>query len=233
MSAAPRARRTPGAPLVASDPEPSSGSRSDVVDGPLVGVLALQGDVLEHLAALARCGARVREVRRPEHLVGLEAIVLPGGESTTIGRLLERSGLLAPLTDAIRGGLPVLATCAGLILLSDEVADHTGTPTLGGLPVRTRRNAFGRQRDSFDARLDVEGIRGGPVDVAFIRAPRIEALLAPDVEVLARLDGEPVIVRRAAITAMACHPEVAGDDRVLAAFLAALPSATVSTRADG
>lgn len=189
----------------------------------LVGVLALQGDVAEHAAALGRCGATVREVRRPGELDGLDAIVLPGGESTTMGRLLDSSGLLAPLRDAIADGLPVFATCAGLILLSDEVIDHTGTPTLGGLAVTTRRNAFGRQIDSFDARLDVRDLAGGPLDVSFIRAPRIEALRSPDVEVVAELDGLPVIVRQGPITAMACHPEVAGDDRLLADFLARLP----------
>ncbi|MEY3020645.1 MAG: hypothetical protein RLZZ272_1629 [Actinomycetota bacterium] len=205
----------------------SASGRASTPVGParaaLVGVLALQGDVAEHVAALERCGTHVREVRRPEGLDGLDAIVLPGGESTTIGRLLESSGLLAPLRAAIAGGLPVFATCAGLILLSDEVIDHTGTPTLGGLAVTTRRNAFGRQIASFDARLDVRDVPGGPVDVSFIRAPRIEALGSDEVEVMAELDGRPVVVRQGHITAMACHPEVAGDDRMLAAFLARLP----------
>lgn len=189
----------------------------------IVGVLALQGDVAEHAAAIARCGASVRPVRRPDALEGLDAIVLPGGESTTMGRLLASSGLLGPLRSAIANGLPVFATCAGLILLSDEVVDHTGTPTLGGLAVVTRRNAFGRQLDSFDARIDVRGIAGGPLDVSFIRAPRIEAVRSEEVEVLAELADAPVVVRQGAITAMACHPEVAGDDRLLVDFLSRLP----------
>jgi len=196
---------------------------------PLVGVLALQGDVAEHVAALTRCGARTREVRRPDHLEGLDAIVLPGGESTTIGRLLDLAGLLDPLRAAIASGLPTYATCAGLILLSDEVIDGTGTPLIGGLHVRTRRNAFGRQVESFDARLAVDGIAGEPLDVSFIRAPRVEALLAPDVEVLATVDGSPVVVRQGPILALACHPEVAGDDRLIDAFLATV----VSDRAAG
>jgi len=202
-------------------PVPTDGPRA----APLVGVLALQGDVAEHEAALLRCGAEVRRVRRPVELDGLDAIVLPGGESTTIGRLLDSSGLLAPLRARIADGLPVYATCAGLILLSDHVVDHTGTPTLGGLAVRSRRNAFGRQIDSFDARLEVTGISGGALDVSFIRAPRVEAVMDERVEVLAELAGEPVIVRQGSITAMACHPEVAGDDRLLADFLARLGTA--------
>lgn len=196
------------------------GSAPAVAPGPIVGVLALQGDVAEHVAALARCGARPREVRRPEHLAGLAAIVLPGGESTAIGRLLASSGLLEPLRALIAAGLPVLATCAGMILLADEVDVEAGTPRLGGLAVRVARNAFGRQVDSFDTALDVAGIDGGPLDVAFIRAPRVDAVLGPDVEVLARLDGAPVVVRQGAILALACHPEVSGDDRLVARFLA-------------
>ena len=208
----------------------SRGASSPTADAaPIVGVLALQGDVAEHAAALRRCGASVRTVRRPEALDGIDALVLPGGESTTMGRLLDSSGLLGPLRTAIAGGLPVFATCAGLILLSDEVVDHTGTPTLGGLAVTTRRNAFGRQIDSFDARLDVPDLHGGPIDVSFIRAPRIEALRSPDVEVVAELDGRPVVVRQGTITAMACHPEIAGDDRLLADFLVRLPRGAGAT----
>jgi pyridoxal 5'-phosphate synthase pdxT subunit len=187
--------------------------------GPLVGVLALQGDVAEHVAALERCGARTSRVRGPDDLTGLDAIVLPGGESTAIGRLLVSSGLRDPLRAAVADGLPVYATCAGLILLADEVDVEAGTPRLGGLAVRVERNAFGRQVDSFDTTIAVTGLEGGPLDVSFIRAPRIAGVLAPSVQVLATLDGAPVIVRQGSIVALACHPEVAGDDRLLARFL--------------
>ena len=203
----------PGERLTRRDAEPST-------DGvPTVGVLALQGDVLEHLRALRRCGLNARRVRRVEDLSGVDGLILPGGESTTMGKLLERSGLLAPIRSAIRQGLPAFGTCAGMILLSDELDQPTAQLLLGGLHVRTRRNAFGRQLDSFDASIEVVGIDGGPVDASFIRAPRVERILADDVEVLAAVDGFPVVVRQGNLLATAFHPEVAGDDRMHAAFV--------------
>jgi pyridoxal 5'-phosphate synthase pdxT subunit len=191
-------------------------------DAPVIGVLALQGDVLEHLRALARCGARAVPVKTRAQLDEVDGLILPGGESTTIGKLLVRFELLEPLRASIAAGLPVLGTCAGMILLSDELDQPVAQPLIGGLHVRTRRNAFGRQLDSFDTRIEVAGIEGGPMDVAFIRAPRVEQVLAVEVEVLATVDGHPVVVRQGAIWAAAFHPEVTGDDRLHAAFVAAV-----------
>ncbi|MCC5947407.1 MAG: pyridoxal 5'-phosphate synthase glutaminase subunit PdxT [Nitriliruptoraceae bacterium] len=189
-------------------------------DAPRIGVLALQGDVLEHLRALRRCGADAVAVRDAAQLAAVDGLILPGGESTTIGKLLVRFGLLEPLQRRIAQHLPVFGTCAGMILLSDELDQDTPQPLVGGLHVRTRRNAFGRQLDSFDTRIEVAGIDGGPLDVAFIRAPRIEAILAEDVEVWARVEGHPVVVRQGHLLAAAFHPEVTGDDRLHARFVA-------------
>jgi 5'-phosphate synthase pdxT subunit len=196
------------------------------LDAPPVGVLALQGDVLEHARALAAVGMRPVPVRTSAALEEVVAIVLPGGESTAISRALERAGLTTLLTERIRSGMPVLGTCAGLILLSDELADDDDAlPRPGGLAVRTRRNAYGPQTASFDVRFDVSGIAGGPMEASFIRAPRIEALLDPDVEVLATVDGDPVAVRHGAILAMSFHPEVAGDSRMHALLAETVRSA--------
>jgi 5'-phosphate synthase pdxT subunit len=191
---------------------------------PVVGVLALQGDVLEHLRALQRVGASARRVRREEDLDGIDGLIIPGGESTTIGRLLVRFGLLEPVATAIRGGLPVFGTCAGMILLSHELDQDFEQPLLDVLDVVTRRNAFGRQIDSFDTALQIKGIDGGPVDVSFIRAPWVQKVLSDDVEVLAEVDGHPVVVRQGHVWAAAFHPEVTGDDRLHAAFVATLPA---------
>ncbi len=189
-------------------------------DAPTIGVLALQGDVLEHLRALRRSGASAVAVRTLEQVRAVDGLILPGGESTTIGKLLARFGLLDPIRARIAGGLPVFGTCAGMILLSDELDQVEPQPLLGGLHVRTRRNAFGRQVDSFDVAVEVKGIDGGPVDVSFIRAPRVEEVLSSDVAVLAEVDGHPVVVRQGTILATAFHPEVTGDDRLHAAFVA-------------
>jgi 5'-phosphate synthase pdxT subunit len=186
---------------------------------PVVGVLALQGDVLEHLRALRRVGAHAVRVRTVADLDAVDGLVIPGGESTTIGKLLERFGMLEPLRERIEGGLPAFGTCAGMILLSRELAQDFPQPLLGVLPLRTRRNAFGRQVDSFDTSLDVVGLDGGPVDVSFIRAPWVEQVLDDDVEVLADVDGHPVVVRRGHVLAAAFHPEVTGDDRLHARFV--------------
>ncbi|MGM0617053.1 MAG: pyridoxal 5'-phosphate synthase glutaminase subunit PdxT [Actinomycetota bacterium] len=188
---------------------------------PLVGVLSLQGDVLEHLRALRRVGAQAVQVKTLTQLEAVDALVLPGGESTTIGKLLVRLGLMEPLRARVRDGLPVFGTCAGMILLSDDLDQPEPQPLVGGLHVLTRRNAYGRQVDSFDTRLVVAGIDGGPVDVSFIRAPRVEEVRSDEVEVLAAVDGHPVVVRQGAIWAAAFHPEVTGDDRLHAAFVAA------------
>lgn len=150
-----------------------------------VGILALQGDVAEHAAMLRRCGVEPVRVRRPGDLAGLDALVLPGGESTTIGKLAVDYGLVEPLRDFVRSGKPVWGTCAGLILLARD-AGHA-QPLVGGLDVRVERNAFGRQVDSFETDLEIAGIDGGPFHAVFIRAPAITAV-GPGVEVLARLD---------------------------------------------
>jgi pyridoxal 5'-phosphate synthase pdxT subunit len=221
-----RASWTPGERLVGRDrdgrPAPEEAAAADA---PVIGVLALQGDVLEHLRALRRCGVRAVQVKRPEQLEEVDGLVLPGGESTTIGKLLVRFDLLAPLQQRIRAGLPVFGTCAGMILLSDELDQDRLQPLVGGLAVRTRRNAFGRQVDSFDTRLEVDGIDGGPMDVSFIRAPKVVEVLGDEVEVLATVDDDPVVVRQGPLLAAAFHPEVTGDDRLHAAFVATVVEA--------
>ncbi len=208
-------RWIPGARLTGSPAPPHPGPGA-----PIVGVLSLQGDVIEHLRALRRVRANAVQVKTPDQLASVDALVLPGGESTTIGKLLVRFGLLGPLQARIAAGMPVFGTCAGMILLSDELDQVEEQPLVGGLHVRTRRNAFGRQQDSFDTRIEVVGIDGGPMDVAFIRAPRVVELLHPGVEVLATVEGAPVVVRQGPLWATAFHPEVTGDDRLHAAFVA-------------
>lgn len=179
---------------------------------PRVGVLAFQGDVREHLAALAAVGADPVEVRTMADLDSVEGLVVPGGESTVIGKLAARYGLLAPLRARVADGLPVLGTCAGMIFLAREVE---GPPQdlLGVLDVRVRRNAFGRQVASFEAGVDVKGVDGGPVSGAFIRAPWV-AEAAPEVEVLAEVDGKVVAVRQGNLLATAFHPELTGEVRL-------------------
>ena len=191
---------------------------------PLVGVLALQGDVAEHLAALAACDAEARRVRRPDDLDGLAGLVVPGGESTTIDTLSRRIGLRNPLRRALADGLPAYGSCAGMILLADRLSDAApGQQTFGGLDVTVRRNAFGRQVDSFETDLDLAGV--GRVRGVFIRAPAVVDA-GPGVTVLAVVDapgaGRPqvVAVRQGAVLATAFHPEIGGDLRVHRHFLA-------------
>ena len=179
---------------------------------PRVGVLAFQSDVREHLVALAAVGADPVEVRSLADLASVDGLVVPGGESTVIGKLADRYGLLAPLRRRAEAGLPVLGTCAGMIFLAREVE---GPPQdlLGVLDVRVRRNAFGRQVASFEAEVDVKGVDGGPVSGAFIRAPWV-AEAAPEVEVLAEVDGKVVAVRQGNLLATAFHPELSGEVRL-------------------
>jgi 5'-phosphate synthase pdxT subunit len=169
---------------------------------PVIGVLALQGGFEAHSKSLARLGAEVREVRTPEDLEGLDALVIPGGESTTIGLGVEREGLAEPLVRFVRSGRPVLGTCAGMIMLDRE---H-----LGLLDISVLRNAFGRQLASFEAELDFEG---EPLHAVFIRAPWVEEA-GDEVEVLAEVDGHPVAVRQGNILAVAFHPELTDEDRL-------------------
>lgn len=186
--------------------------------GHKIGVLALQGAVARHVAALADLGASALAVRTPEQLAEVEAIVLPGGESTTMSMLLDSSGLRAPLTERIAGGMPVFGTCAGMILLADEVLDgRADQVSLGVLPIAVRRNAFGRQIDSFEADLPVAGL-AEPFHAVFIRAPAIEST-GPDVEVLAAWNGRPVLCRRGPVFASAFHPELTDDRRLHELFL--------------
>jgi pyridoxal 5'-phosphate synthase pdxT subunit len=210
-------RWTPGERLVGRDPvaPPPPGA-------PVVGVLALQGDVLEHLRALRRVGADAREVRTHEQLATVDALVIPGGESTTIGRLLEIYDLLGPVRERLRAGMPAFGTCAGMILLARELDQERPQPVLGVLDVRVRRNAFGRQRDSFDVALPVPLLGDPPVDVSFIRAPVVAEVLGDDVAVLAEVELGPVLVRQREVWAAAFHPELTGDDRLHAAFVAAV-----------
>ena len=184
---------------------------------PRVGVLALQGDVREHVAALTGAGALVVLVKRPSDLVGLDGIVLPGGESTTMGRLLDIFELLEPLRALLAAGLPALGTCAGMILLaSDVVGGRPDQALLGGLDITVRRNAFGSQVDSFESDVDVVGV--GVMHGVFIRAPWVERL-GPSVEVLATIDGHPVAVRQGPLIATSFHPELTGDHRMHALFV--------------
>ena len=184
-----------------------------------VGVLALQGDVREHLRALRAAGAEAVEVRRPAELAGVDGLVLPGGESTTIGRLLRIFELLEPLRDAVADGLPVYGSCAGMILLARDVLDgRPDQPLIGGLDVVVRRNAFGRQVDSFEADLDVTGVTGPPVHAVFIRAPWVEKA-GDAVTVLARVGEHPVAVRQGHLLATSFHPELTGDTRMHELFV--------------
>lgn len=191
--------------------------------GPVVGVLALQGGVIEHERVLDELGVAHRKVRLPEHLEGLSALILPGGESTTMSKLMRFNGLLELLSDALRAGLPAFGTCAGMILLASTVLDtRDDAVQLGALDATVRRNAFGRQVDSFETDLDFAGI-DGPVPATFIRAPWVESV-GDGVEVLATVPEGPaagaiVAVRDGAVMAASFHPEVDGDVRVHRLFL--------------
>lgn len=196
------------------------------MSAPVIGVLALQGGVAEHRRVLDRLGVAHRRVRRPADLADLAGIILPGGESTTISRLLRTEGLAGPLAAALAGGLPAFGTCAGMILLAEEVLDtRPDAVRLGALPVTVRRNAFGRQAQSFEADLAVRGV-AGEVHAVFIRAPQVTAV-GPGVEVLARVpaghgphSGAVVAVRHGAVLATSFHPECApGEDRLHRLFL--------------
>lgn len=181
---------------------------------PVIGVLALQGDAREHLAALAAAGARAQPVRRPEELAAVDGMVLPGGESTTISKLAGAFGLLEPLRRRVAAGMPAYGSCAGMILLADKILDpRSGQETIGGIDMIVRRNAFGRQNESFEAMVDVAGIEGGSVPGVFIRAPWVESTGA-GAEPLAEVGGRVVAVRQQHLLATAFHPELTGDHRV-------------------
>ena len=178
---------------------------------PRIGVLSVQGAFAEHARMLAQVGADPVDVRAPADLEGIEGIVLPGGESTTLGLVAEGSGLLSALRDRLAGGLPALGTCAGMIVLA-RATTGGAQPLLGGMDIVVRRNAFGRQARSFETSLEVSGLGEGPVDAVFIRAPWIEQL-GPGVEVLARHGGHAVAAREGAMLVTAFHPELSGERR--------------------
>lgn len=191
---------------------------------PRVGVLALQGDAREHLAALTEAGADAVTVRRAGELAAVDALVIPGGESTTMSHLLRELDLLEPLRARLRDGMPAYGSCAGMIMLASEIVD-AGVPgrealPLGGLDITVRRNAFGRQVDSFEEDIPFSGL-DGTVHAVFIRAPWVERV-GDDVEVLARAAGHPVAVRQGRVLATAFHPEITGDRRVHRLFVQSL-----------
>ncbi len=178
------------------------------------GVLALQGAFREHAEALRALDADVVFVKRPEHLAGIDGIVLPGGESTTMDKLLDTSALREPLAELLGEGLPAFATCAGLIVCATEIVD--GRPDqqpLGVLDVTVRRNGYGRQRESFEAPLSVRGVGGGTFPGVFIRAPKVERV-GPGVEVLSEFEGVPVLGRQGPVFFASFHPELSGDLRL-------------------
>jgi 5'-phosphate synthase pdxT subunit len=178
------------------------------------GVLALQGDFREHARMFSACGATPVEVRTPQDLAEVDVLAIPGGESTSIAKLARLYGLVEPIRDRVSAGMPLFGTCAGLIVMARTVAD--GEPLLGVLDVTVRRNAYGRQVDSFESDVEVKDV--GPVRAVFIRAPLIEEL-GPEVEVLAELGGHPIAVRQGNLLAAAFHPEIAGDHRLHARLL--------------
>lgn len=194
-----------------------------------IGVLALQGAFAAHVGAVRELGCDSREVRLPDDLVGLDGLILPGGESTTMSNLLRSSGLHEPIVDFVRRGRPVFGTCAGMILLADQILDGRDDQiALGGLDITVRRNGYGRQVDSFETDLDVTSF-DGPFHAVFIRAPLIERRGA-GVEVLAEHDGRAVLVRESNVLASSFHPELTRDGRVHAIFVNMVEECASSTR---
>jgi 5'-phosphate synthase pdxT subunit len=194
-----------------------------VTASPVVGVLAVQGDFREHIAALEAVGATARPVRRAAELDDVQGIVIPGGESTTIDKLTRSFDLREPLIERLRGGLPAYGSCAGMIMLADRITDAApGQQTLGGIDMTVRRNAFGRQVQSFEEDLKFAGLEGDVLRAVFIRAPWVEET-GPEVEVLATVETGPaaghiVAVRQGRLLATSFHPEITGDLRVHALF---------------
>ena len=198
----------------------------------LVGVLALQGDFREHISALAECGVEAIPVKHLSEVEAIDALVLPGGESTTIAKLARTFGLFDRISERIHGGMPTYGSCAGMILLADRIEGAaTGQESFGGLDITVRRNAFGRQVDSFESDLNMTGITAPAIRAVFIRAPWVEAL-GPSVEVLASVEfnGElhPVAVRQGNLLATSFHPEITGDNRVHRYFIETICKADIS-----
>lgn len=213
---------------VPGDPTPVEPDRR-----PVIGVLALQGDVREHIAALRASGAEAVTVRRSSELAAVDGLVIPGGESTTMSRLLVVFDLLEPLRQRLREGMPAYGSCAGMILLASEILDtRPDAQCLSGLDITVRRNAFGRQVDSFEEDLDLAGVAGAPMRAVFIRAPWVERV-GESVEVLATVPegpaaGRVVAVRQGGVLATSFHPEVTGDRRVHELFVGMVREALVS-----
>lgn len=187
----------------------------------MIGILALQGDFREHEERLRRIGVSTQQVRLPQHLDRVDRLIIPGGESTTIGKLLVKYHLLEPIRQRAGRDLPLWGTCAGAILMAQQILDGRpeGQPRLGIMDIVVRRNAFGRQRDSFEAELDMPAVGESPVPGVFIRAPVIESVGA-DVEVLARLSGASIVAaRQGRLLVTTFHPELTGDDRLHRYFL--------------
>jgi pyridoxal 5'-phosphate synthase pdxT subunit len=205
----------PATPAVngSSRERPTKAPPSGAAEHPtkIVGILALQGDFEAHAKLVRALGGQAREVRVPDDLEGLDALIIPGGESTVMTLGIEREGLAEPLRALAGAGTPVLGTCAGMIMLD---RDH-----LGVLDIHTRRNAFGRQVRSFEADIDVEGVDGGPMHAVFIRAPWV-AEHGPGVEILGRVEEHPVAIRQGNVLAVSFHPELAGDPRLHELLLA-------------
>ena len=195
-----------------------------------VGVLALQGDVREHVRALGECGASAMAVKTSADIQSCDALIIPGGESTTISKLARAFGLFDLITSRIHEGMPVYGSCAGMILLANEVLDAIeGQESFGGLDVTVRRNAFGRQVDSFEADIAITGITEPEFRAIFIRAPWVERV-GPNVEVLAEVSGHPVAVRQGSILATSFHPELTGDNRVHRFFVDVVCAGATSGR---
>ncbi len=189
---------------------------------PVIGILALQGAFARHGLLLDSIGALHVEVRTPEELAAVDALVIPGGESTTMSMMLERSALVGPLRDRLDAGLPTFGTCAGAILLASTILDgRDDQVSLGALDIEVQRNGYGRQVDSFEADIDIESLGPPPLRAVFIRAPRI-VTVGSVVEVLAEFDGDPVLCRQGAVMASTFHPELGRDVRVHEAFVASL-----------
>jgi 5'-phosphate synthase pdxT subunit len=189
-----------------------------VTNGPTIGILAVQGDVREHVYAVEDAGARAVTVRRPSELEAVDALIVPGGESTTMDKLVRAFDLYEPLRSRLDHGMPAYGSCAGMIMLADRIADaRPDQQTLGGIDMTVRRNAFGRQVDSFEEDLHIRAIGGTPMRAVFIRAPWVEEV-GDGVDVLARVEDGPaagriVAVRQGSLVATSFHPEVTGDHR--------------------
>jgi len=182
-----------------------------------IGVLGLQGDVEEHLAMLERCGVNAQSVKTPEQLKEVDALIIPGGESTTVGAMLERFDLKKPLLDRVKKGMPVWGTCMGMIVMAEKIAGAT-QPTLGLLHIEVKRNAFGRQVESAEVPLDIASLGGKPFPGVFIRAPWIESA-RDKAKILASVDGKGVMVRQGHLLGTSFHPELTDDPRVHKLFI--------------